>query len=108
VVAWAVNSTKRCHRTCKTESPQCGARADLACSTYTPGTTHPDIAFKSANASINEASLGLKVRLFKRLVGTGNVLIKIDDGGFRSRVVPLVELSYSFRPCAGNVNSILG
>lgn len=73
-----------------------GKCADLPCSTYTAGTTHPDIAFQSANVSINDASLGLKVRFLKRLVATGNVLIKIDDGGLRSRVVPLVGLSYSF------------
>lgn len=30
------------------------------------------------------------------LVLTGNVLIKLDDGGLRSTVVPLVGASYSF------------
>lgn len=70
--------------------------AAVACAVYTPGTTHPDISNRSADIGINDASIGAKVRLWGRLVGTGNVLIKMDDGGLRSRVVPLGGLSYSF------------
>ena len=70
--------------------------AGVVCTVYKPGTTHPDIANKTTNIGINDASLGLRVRVFQRLVATGNVLIKMDDGGLRSRVVPLVGLSYSF------------
>jgi hypothetical protein len=70
--------------------------AAVNCAVYTPGTTHPDIANRTADIGINDASLGLKVRLMQRLVATGNVLIKMDDGGLRSRVVPLGGLSYSF------------
>lgn len=70
--------------------------AGLGCAVYTPGTTHPDIAYRTTNIDINDASLGLKVRLLHQLVATGNALIKLDDGGLRSRVVPLVGLSYSF------------
>jgi hypothetical protein len=73
-----------------------GKCSNLSCSAYTAGTTHPDTAETTTNIGINDASLGLKVRFFQRLVGTGNVLIKMDDGGLRSRVVPLVGLSYSF------------
>jgi Putative MetA-pathway of phenol degradation len=66
------------------------------CAVYTPGTTHPDIAQKTADVNITNASLGLKFRVFKQLVLTGNVLLKLDDGGLRSRAVPLVGVSYSF------------
>jgi hypothetical protein len=66
------------------------------CAVYTPGTTHPDVAQKIADVNITSASLGLKLRAFSKLVITGNVLLKLDDGGLRSRVVPLVGVSYSF------------
>jgi hypothetical protein len=66
------------------------------CGTYTAGTTHPDIAQKTTDVNITEASLGLKYRLIGRLVVTGNVLLKLDDGGLRSKAVPLVGISYNF------------
>jgi hypothetical protein len=66
------------------------------CAVYTPGTTHPDVAQKIANVNITNGSLGLKLRPFSNLVFTGNVLLKLDRGGLRSRAVPLVGVSYSF------------
>jgi hypothetical protein len=66
------------------------------CAVYTPGTTHPDVAEKISDVNITNASLGLKFRLLSNLVITGNVLLKLDDGGLRSRAVPLVGVSYSF------------
>jgi hypothetical protein len=66
------------------------------CGTYTPGTTHPDIAQRTTDYNITEASLGLMYRLIGRLVATGNVLLKLDDGGLRSKAIPLVGLSYNF------------
>ena len=66
------------------------------CAVYTPGTTHPDVAEKISDVNITNASLGLKFRLLSNLVVTGNVLLKLDDGGLRSRAVPLVGVSYSF------------
>jgi hypothetical protein len=66
------------------------------CGTYTAGTTHPDIAQRTTDVNITEASLGLKYRLIGRLVVTGNVLLKLDEGGLRSTAVPLVGVSYNF------------
>jgi hypothetical protein len=66
------------------------------CAVYTPGTTHPDIGRKFTDVNITSASLGLKFRAFSNLVLTGNVLLKLDSGGLRSRAVPLVGVSYSF------------
>jgi hypothetical protein len=74
-----------------------GKCSDIVCTTLTPGTTHPDIGVHPrADYSITNASVGLKYRPFGHLVITGNVLIKLDDGGLRSTVVPLVGASYSF------------
>ena len=66
------------------------------CAVYTAGSTHPDIAQKIADVNITNASVGLKFRAFSNLVVTGNVLLKLDEGGLRSRAVPLVGVSYSF------------
>jgi len=43
------------------------------CTVYKPGTTHTDIAQKIADINVTDASLGLKYRVFGRLVFTGNV-----------------------------------
>ncbi|MGH9743012.1 MAG: transporter [Candidatus Acidiferrum sp.] len=67
-----------------------------ACGTYTPGTSHPDIAQRTADINITDASLGLKYRLAGRLVLTGNVLLNLDNGGLRAKAVPLVGVSYTF------------
>jgi hypothetical protein len=44
----------------------------------------------------NDLSLGVKAKVFSNLVVTGNVLIKLDNGGLRAIASPLVGLSYSF------------
>jgi hypothetical protein len=66
------------------------------CGTYTPGTSHPNFTGTTADYNITNASLGLKFRPFRNLVITGNVLLKLDNGGLRSKVVPLVGVSYNF------------
>jgi len=66
-----------------------------------PGTvTLPNLA-TSTNSSYNitSASMGIKVRPFgkvSRLVFTGNVLVRLDDGGLRSKPAPLVGVGYTF------------
>ncbi len=74
-----------------------GKCSDFNCTTLTPGTTHPDLGVRTnTDYNITNASVGLKYRPFSHLVLTGNVLIKLDDSGLRSTVVPLVGVSYSF------------
>lgn len=55
----------------------------------------------SPNSSYNvtNASMGLKVRPFgkvSRLVFTANVLVRLDDGGLRSKAAPLAGVGYTF------------
>jgi len=55
----------------------------------------------SPNSSYNitNASMGIKVRPFhklSRLVFTANVLVRLDDGGLRSKPVPLAGVGYTF------------
>jgi hypothetical protein len=71
--------------------------SDINCTTLTPGTTHPDLGVRpSVDYNILNASIGLKYRLWRNLVITGNVLVKLDDNGLRSTTVPLVGASYNF------------
>jgi len=49
--------------------------------------------------NITNASMGLKLRPFaslSRLVFTANVLVRLDDGGLRSKAAPLVAVGYTF------------
>ena len=62
--------------------------------------TLPSLA-TSSNSSYNitNASMGIKVRPFakaSRLVFTGNVLVRLDDGGLRSKASPLFGVGYTF------------
>jgi hypothetical protein len=74
-----------------------GKCSDVACTTVTAGTTHLDLGVHSGtDYNIVNASLGLKYELVRRLVITGNVLLKLNDSGLRSTAVPLVGVSYNF------------
>ena len=74
-----------------------GKCSDVICTTVTPGSTHPNFAFNNhADINITSASLGLKFRAYGKLVVTGNVLLKLDDGGLRSKAIPLGGVSYTF------------
>lgn len=66
-----------------------GKCSDINCTVLTPGITHPDFAFNNhADINITNASVGLKFRAVGKLVLTGNVLLKLDDGGLRSQAMP--------------------
>jgi hypothetical protein len=63
--------------------------------------TAPDVpnqALTETKGSFNitSASLGAKVRITDKFVIFGNALIKLDDGGLRAKVVPLVGASFGF------------
>jgi len=66
----------------------------------TGNVTLPNLA-TSTNSSYNitSASMGIKVRPFSkvsRLVFTANVLVRLDDGGLRSKAAPLAGVGYTF------------
>ena len=69
---------------------------DENCDILTPGTTHQNLLVRTTDYNITNASLGLKFRAFRHLVLTGNVLLKMDDAGLRSKAIPLVGAAYSF------------
>jgi len=63
------------------------------------GVSHPDVPqtqliYRSFNT--DDLALGGKYSPFGNWLVTGNVQIKLDNGGLRAKVVPLVGLSYTF------------
>lgn len=56
----------------------------------------PTVATSTTSYTINEVSGGLKWNPFRNLVFSGNALYQINDNGLRSRIVPLVGVSYKF------------
>jgi hypothetical protein len=67
------------------------------CGVVTPGSPIPTSLVKSnTDISIVDASLGAKVRLFRHLLATGNILVKLNNIGLRAKVVPLAGISYTF------------
>jgi hypothetical protein len=63
------------------------------------GASHPNVPqtipiHRSFN--MNDLAVGAKYSLHGNLLLTGNVQFKLDDGGLRAKVVPLVGVSYTF------------
>jgi len=56
----------------------------------------PSVEPYTSSYTTTNLSLGVKAKTYKRLIFTGNLTIKLNDGGLRATVVPLVGLSYSF------------
>jgi hypothetical protein len=61
-----------------------------------PAPTDPNLLPTTGSYNVTNASIGAKIRPFRHLVVTGNVLVKLNDGGFRAKLVPLVGVSYTF------------
>jgi hypothetical protein len=63
------------------------------------GTSYPNVPQTSltrGSVTIDDLSVGAKYSPFGNFLLTGNVLIKMDHGGLRAKVVPLVGVSYTF------------
>ena len=60
------------------------------------GVQFADTGFVRQTAEITNGSVGFKVNPIGTLLVSFNVLIELNDAGLRSRVVPLVGLSYTF------------
>ena len=60
------------------------------------GNNLPNIEPQTKDYSTDAIGVGAKVRLKSQLILIGNVTSRIDNGGLRAGVVPLVGLSYAF------------
>ncbi len=70
---------------------------------FTPfPTTNPGFSIAQTTVSSSgtynrtDGSIGLKLKPWGGLLLTGNLLVKLDQGGLRSRMAPLVGASYTF------------
>jgi hypothetical protein len=61
-----------------------------------PSVFLPTVTTANASYIINDVSGGLKWNPYRDLVFSGNALYQIDNNGLRSRIVPLVGVSYKF------------
>jgi Putative MetA-pathway of phenol degradation len=66
------------------------------CTSPAANVSQPTLTPTKGSFNIINASLGAKVRVSDKLVIFGNALIKLDNGGLRAKVVPLVGASFSF------------
>jgi len=56
----------------------------------------PTTVSSSGTYNRTDGSIGLKLKPFGKLLVTGNLLVKLDQGGLRSRLAPLAGVSYTF------------
>ena len=70
----------------------------LSLSTFTDanGTIVPDIRSYTGSYDSDGIAFGAKIRIVRQLVATGNITARLNSGGLRADVVPLVGLSYAF------------
>jgi hypothetical protein len=54
------------------------------------------IVLVNGSYNVNNLGVGLKANPWNHLLVTANALVKLDEGGVRATVVPLVGISYSF------------
>jgi hypothetical protein len=68
------------------------------CATLLSGPTPQDdnLAPTTGSYNVTNASIGARIKPFGHLVVTGNVLLKLNNGGLRAKTVPLVGVSYTF------------
>ena len=68
------------------------------CNAPGPDEIRPTLANTApGNYTVTSAAAGVRVNPWSRLLISGNVLFKLDSGGLRADVVPLVSVSYTFR-----------
>ena len=58
--------------------------------------SYPSLVVSSSSYNRTDGSIGAKFKPFRNLIITGNLLVKLDQGGLRARTVPLGALSYTF------------
>jgi len=66
------------------------------CTSAGPPNTYSNLSQQTGSYNISNVAFGAKLRPIAGLVITANVLTKLNDGGLRSKFVPLVGLSYAF------------
>jgi hypothetical protein len=60
------------------------------------GLSFPSIEPYNGSYAANNLAIGAKVNAWKRLLITANLSIRLNNGGLRANVVPLIGASYTF------------
>jgi hypothetical protein len=58
--------------------------------------SYPQLATTSSDFNVSSGAVGFKLNLVDELLLTGNLLFRLDDGGLRQKLTPMIGLSYSF------------
>jgi len=66
------------------------------CTSAGPAKTYSNVTQVTGSYNNSNASIGLKFRPTAGLLITGNVLVRLNEGGLRADYVPLVGVSYTF------------
>jgi hypothetical protein len=56
----------------------------------------PNIVFTRDSYNTLSGALGFKANVLGRLLVHANVMFKLDEGGLRDKVTPLVGIEYAF------------
>jgi Putative MetA-pathway of phenol degradation len=59
------------------------------------GLSFPSIEPYTGSYNASNVALGVKLNLWKQLLITGNMLIRVNDGGLHANITPLIGISYS-------------
>jgi hypothetical protein len=105
IVGQEVLQSKRTVLTSLTEPAACQDGFCTECPALGPGGCSSSFLLPKTDSVISQAtgsynitslSLGARIRPVSNLLMTGNVLLKLNDGGLRSTAVPLLGISYTF------------
>jgi hypothetical protein len=59
------------------------------------GVNFPDVNFKKSSVNQTDGAVGFRLNPFGKLILHANVLFKMNDGGLRDNVTPLIGLTYT-------------
>jgi hypothetical protein len=57
---------------------------------------YPNITFDTGSINELSSAVGLKINVAGRLLVNTNLLVRLNDGGLRDKVSPLVGIEYAF------------
>jgi hypothetical protein len=73
-----------------------GPRVSPSTFTDAKGGTAPNITLGRNSFNIVDGSAGMKLAIVRTVLVTANLIFRMNDAGLRSRVIPLVGVSYTF------------
>jgi hypothetical protein len=78
------------------DAPQISTPRDVTAIVNSQEAVFSTIVPLNGGYNVNNFAVGVKANPWRNLLVLGNITIKLDDGGLRAPVVPLVGISYSF------------